>query len=163
MILAERTLATSALNIRITEPIDLVDTDFLGLNIITSSAKLEIVTVYSPSGMEPEMESLEELLRPTEQRSARVVYGDFNAHSYTWGSQKSDVRGNRLLTASEYCNVVVVNDNLPTHVPAPQAVGNNLDLIFVESVVFPSCSFSLAGESTSHRLNIKEVDWTTFD
>lgn len=131
MILTELTLENFCLVIRLTEPIEFIDTDFLRLNIATSSAKLEIVTVYSPTGSEPEMESWEELLRPTDPRNVRVVCGDFNAHSYTWGSQKPDVRGNRLLAASESCNMVVVNDNLPTPVPALGAVSNNLDLLLI--------------------------------
>lgn len=182
-VLVHRDVLTLSLDLHIPDPDDLFGVDFLGIRVRTVTGFVEIVAVYSSPDFEPESQSWQAILQVASPRNVRVVCGDFNAHSPSWGAMKSNCRGNRLVTAMEECGMIPINDSLPTYIPAPESRGSNLDLVFVALKDFPICSFQIAqdsfssdhlpilldiaigishSEANTYRLNTTKVNWTRF-
>lgn len=179
-ILVSKDLVTSPLEINITNPEETYFLDVLGVELSTRVGILEIVGVYSPPGPEPDIDSWRELISPTKHLRLCITSGDFNAHSNAWGSNKSNLRGNRLSAAADLCNMVPLNDKDFTHLAPLNQANNNLDLVFINSSFVPNCTTEVIHdlfssdhlpvlcninirpsmvEPSKHRINTKDVDW----
>lgn len=182
-IMVKREILTSALEIKLSDPGMFCSTDYIGIRIKTIRGTLELVTIYSPIGAEPETQDWQELVGSTEPGVSRITCGDFNAHSCSWGSNKSSCRGNRLALAVEGLDMIPINDGVPTHISTLDRAKGNLDLVFVPTNVAPYCTFEVSNDSFSsdhlpvvfdillrpsnsppsaHRINTERVNWSDF-
>lgn len=184
-ILVVNEIVTSEVEFMLTEPGDFYPSEYLGIRIHTPRGRLECFVVYSPSDSNPDIETWEEFLGGDTGGSSafRIVCGDFNALFASWGSERTDQKGNKLATAIENCGYVSINDELPTHVPEFRQQTNNLDLAFVPLTLHPEITFEVGTDaygsdhlplimdlsirpitmqSFSHRLNVTKVDWLEF-
>lgn len=183
-ILIENTVVTSALGISLSDPADLQESEFVGINVHTLTGTLELVLVYSPLNSNPEVETWQELLTKTQNNNTnRIICGDFNAHSYSWGCMHANSKGNRISEALEYCNLIPANDKHPTYIPKSGENANNLDLIFIPTSLIDKTKYTIMDSSfgsdhipillqysikpenvsnNSTRINTSKVDWLQF-
>ena len=74
-----------------------------------------------------------------------ILIGDFNAKSSAWYCQSNNNLGKHLLTATQDSDLILLNDNTPTHFDSRHWTENVLDLAFA-SLHSPSL---LSGEFTT--------------
>lgn len=144
---------------------------------------IEVIVIYAPHNLDAEVETWVKLLSPTRVGGHKIVCGDFNAHSPSWGSHSTNNRENKLASAMEECNFIPLNDYMETYIPLPGEAGSNLDLILCSPSLVPVSTFYMGQDSyqsdhipvivkiitkpamstsRSHRLNTNNVNWTNF-
>lgn len=168
----------------ITFPNDVLEyVDAIGVTITTSMGKIHFVSVYAPPNIQIPSLIWDRLINTCDRNDSLVICGDFNAHSWTWGSAFCNSRGDDLAEAVEAADLVVLNDSAPTFVPQDGRRSSNLDLIFVSSALCRISSVEVTDDSfasdhllvtacidstskllksSTKRLNIKKVDWIKF-
>lgn len=180
LILVRRELVVSS--IRIPKK-TLKHIDSIGITITTSRYKIQIVAAYAPPNKKIPPYTWSDLLEGCDGGSPIILMGDFNAHSWSWGSEYCSARGNHLREVTEDFGLIPLNDSLPTFVGGAGRSGSNIDLVFVSShlgqisdvEVTPDTYSSdhnlvLAAldstpkftSSNTSRLNLKKVDWEKF-
>lgn len=57
-----------------------------------------------------------------------IITGDFNSHNTRWGSKSTDKRGKEIEKAFEDDNIVLLDNNEPTHINIANGLMSNIDL-----------------------------------
>lgn len=131
----------------------------------------------------PKIVTWQDLFTSTGNVTNRIICGDFNVHSYNWGSLHSNSKGNRISEALENCNLISINDKHPTFIPKCGEYQNNLDLFFIPTSLCDKTTYENMESSfgSNHipivikylikpnyvtnnftRINTCDVDWILF-
>ncbi|CAG2220972.1 unnamed protein product [Mytilus edulis] len=81
------------------------------IQILINSDMVTIISLYDASTDTKEDDYIN-LLNQIEGKF--IICGDFNAHHYLWGSNKTDTKGNSLHNAISTNNIIVLNDGSGT-------------------------------------------------
>lgn len=111
------------------------------------------------------------------------MLGDFNAHHSVWNCEVTDTNGERLLEELEEEDLFIVNHETKSRIEEVGKKNSNLDLIFSNSKILNSISFSQEDDSwgsdhlatnfrceldyrfykkKSNRISTKKTDWRKY-
>uniref|UniRef100_A0ABD2WKB1 Endonuclease/exonuclease/phosphatase domain-containing protein n=1 Tax=Trichogramma kaykai TaxID=54128 RepID=A0ABD2WKB1_9HYME len=114
-----------------------------------------------------------------------ILGGDFNAHHPLWGSNKTCPNGKIIADNLDYDNLVILNDQSPTHYTLTYAGFHEscIDLTFCSPNLFPKINWHVLDENwksdhysiaidinikplhlqrLEYRYNFKKLDWENF-
>lgn len=140
-----------------------------------------LLSVYSPPENNSKVHHWIELLEKVPKDAHLIITGDFNAHYASHKPYKSNSMARIMMEIQEAWNLVLINEDTPTHFHKDGKMGNVLDLFFVSSSIagmaftqvhsktsssdhFPvSLRLPLKMDMTcqsSGRYRLNKVDWT---
>ncbi|KAL4097756.1 hypothetical protein QTP88_022478 [Uroleucon formosanum] len=112
-----------------------------------------------------------------------IITGDFNSHSTRWGSKSTDRRGKEIEKAFEDDNIVLLNNNEPTHINIANGLMSNINLTLSSASLAQRLEWKVYNNITSsdhfpiiikylsrihdelpaaERWNLKSADWSLF-
>jgi hypothetical protein len=103
-------------------------TDFetIAVSVHLPRTKLTICNIYIPNNRDFSLDDIERIIQ--QLPNSFILVGDFNSHSETWGSYKSDHRGkiiDELLTKD---NLMLLNIGYPTKINPVNELSSIIDL-----------------------------------
>lgn len=88
------------------------DISICGIEIPYNNNHLKFISVYYPPNLNVNENELINIFSCT--NGSRIVGGDFNAHHATWGSYKNNITGQRVISALDNLDLIILNDGSPT-------------------------------------------------
>lgn len=73
----------------------------------------KLCNMYIPGAENIRYEEINKIVKTLGNRS--IILGDLNGHGKMWGSQKTDSRGKIIEEILNENNLIILNENLPTH------------------------------------------------
>ncbi|XP_053989865.1 uncharacterized protein LOC128882311, partial [Hylaeus volcanicus] len=126
-----------------TEIILNTDLECVAISVLFSKGPISICNIYLPNNcilsQQKISSSCNQLPKPY------IILGDFNCHSYTWGSYKLDERGKTMEQIMEDLNLVLLNNNHPTH------FNNSYN-------IFSAIDLSISSPSIAHNFNWETIE-----
>ena len=110
-----------------------INTRFEATAVTVKLRQLEInvCNMYIPNQHDFTQNDIENILNQIP--SPFIITGDFNSHHTTWGSKNTDRRGKEIYKAVDNDNIVILNNNKPTHINIANGLMSNIDLSFSNS------------------------------
>lgn len=159
------------------------DIECVGVKLETVEGYIQVISVYSPPNVNISSETGRRLIECSSRDFPLIMCGDFNAHSWLWGSRFCSPRGDHISEALEEYDLVPLNDSDPTYIDCNGRLGGVIDLIFVSATLckistsevtsdtFTSDHFLVLAQldstpkyikSNTNRYNLSKVDWPKF-
>lgn len=117
------------------------DLEALAVTVTLPQTKLTVCNIYLPNHRDFSLPNIEKIIQQLPNSS--ILVGDFNSHSETWGSQKTDHRGKIIEELLMQDNLILLNNGEPTRINPSNGRPSSIDL-------------SIANTSLSHKL-----EWCT--
>ena len=95
---------------------------------ITLETKTTLCNIYIPNQFNFTLIDLENIIKQLPRPF--IIVGDFNSHSITWGSYKTDSRGKIIEKLLEQDNIVILNNNEQTRINPSNRNLSAIDLTF---------------------------------
>lgn len=130
MLLIRSSLIVSPINV---DRDILVGLDVVGVSVSLQLGSIQFISVYAPPRVHISRDTWDGLLQCCDFSNNIVLCGDFNAHSWAWGSRYNDPRGLVLNEVVDDFDLVVFNDSQPTYVRSTDGASSNLDLVLLSS------------------------------
>lgn len=102
--------------------------------------KLTICSVYLPPNKNISQSDLINLLK--QLPTPFILTGDFNGHNISWGSTHTDKRGRQIEKLMDE-NLILLNDNSPTHFCTRTGNFSNIDLTFCHPRLVPNITWKV--------------------
>lgn len=114
--------------------------EVVGVKLSISDLDLSIFTLYISPSFNVSQSQLNRVTTLISNCNSQIlINGDFNAHNILWGSQNSNLRGDFLVNATDFHNLILLDCNKPTYFgPNSQST---LDLTFTSPQLTSSCSW----------------------
>ena len=92
-----------------------VDTEIeaIATSIIINSVRLCICNIYLPNNRNIDEYEINKLIQQLPKPF--LIVGDFNSHNSIWGSKNTDIRGKQLEKIIDNENLLLLNNDMPTH------------------------------------------------
>lgn len=100
--------------------------DATAVSIYMPTGILTICNIYSPNKFAFSLNDLSNLI--TQLLKSFLLLGDFNSHSHSWESSKLDSRGKIIEQLLENSNLILLNQNKPTHYNNSYKFFSSIDL-----------------------------------
>ena len=115
----------------------------IAVKVTIGNQNIHICNIYLSNQYRLDITELESLINqiPT----PFIILGDFNSHNTLWNSYKTDKRGKQIETFINNNNIVILNDNAPTHLNVSNGNLSAIDLTL--------CSHSIASHLEWQALN----------
>uniref|UniRef100_A0A2S2QNX7 RNA-directed DNA polymerase from mobile element jockey n=1 Tax=Sipha flava TaxID=143950 RepID=A0A2S2QNX7_9HEMI len=117
------------------------DIEAIAVTIILPHTNITICNMYIPNKKEFTLSDIEQIVHRLPYPF--IIVGDFNSHSKTWGSYKTDLKGKIIEELLSNDLITILNNGQPTRTNPSNGYSSAIDL-------------SLANTSFSHKL-----DWQT--
>lgn len=125
-----------------TEEITLhTDLEAIALSITLSHITLTLCNIYIPNQKDFTLHDIEHIIQ--QLPNTFIFVGDFNSHSETWGSYKTDYRGRIIEELLSNDSLIILNNGQPTRINPSNGHPSAIDL-------------SITNASLSHKL-----EWNT--
>ena len=95
--------------------------------------RITVCSLYLPPGLHVDRREIDTLLR--QLPAPYIVCGDFNAYNPLWGSPRFDTRGRLLEQIFSEANLIILNNDHPTHFNAVNGTFSHLDLSVCTSTI----------------------------
>jgi len=119
----------------------ITDFEAIAVSVNLPHTKLTICNIYIPNNRDFCLEDIERIIK--QLPNSFIIVGDFNSHSETWGSYKSDRRGKIIDELLNNENLMLLNNGQPTRINPINELSSAIDL-------------SIANTSLAHKL-----EWCT--
>ena len=103
----------------------IVEEEYQKIDIVINNQIFTLINYYNPC-KKINLVNLNKLLENCQQNM--IIVGDFNSHSYRWGSSKNDYNGKEIIKFIDHNNLVLLNDGTPTRIDPHTGNHSNLDL-----------------------------------
>ena len=101
--------------------------EFLAISFESQGKKIALATIYNPPYISPNIENFKYI---NDKFPLSIFMGDYNCKHAFFGCKKENKQGDLLFNIIEELDLLITNDNTPTHCPGT-SVGDVLDLAIV--------------------------------
>ena len=112
----------------------------VAISTITPS-KLCICNTYIPNRHEINLTELKQLIDQLPRPF--ILLGDFNSHNSLWGSRHTDIRGRKIEKLLDEPDLVLLNNNQPTHFNMSNAALSSIDLSLCSSNIAQTINWNV--------------------
>jgi len=105
----------------------------IAISVQLNETNLNICNLYLPNQTKIEVSDIENIIKQLPKPF--IILGDYNAHSTTWGSEKTDYRGKIVEKLLKNDNIVLLNDTSPTLINLANGNLSSIDLTMCTSTL----------------------------
>jgi len=155
--------------------------EVIAVRVKLNHLELNLCNIYLPNQHSFDQIDITNILKQIP--SPFIITGDFNSHNTRWGSKSTDRRGNEIEKAFEDDNIVLLNNNEPTHINIANGLMSNIDLSLSSASLAQRLEWKVYNNLTSsdhfpiiikylsrihdelpsaERWNLKSADWPLF-
>ncbi|XP_025413600.1 uncharacterized protein LOC112685808 [Sipha flava] len=109
--------------------------------------EINVCNMYIPNQQDFTQNDIENILNQIP--SPFIINGDFNSHHTSWASKSTDRRGKEFYKSVDNDNIVILNNNEPTHINIANGLMSNIDLSLSNSALAQRLKWNVYKNITS--------------